>query len=67
MAKAEFSFSVEREVHAALEDLAQNVWNRHKVRINSVRINWFEAVSAKETTNIVQGCDIESSSFVGSR
>ena len=67
MATADISVSVEREVHAALEDLAQNVWDRHKVRINSVRINWFDAMTAGETKNIVLGCEVESSSFVGNR
>lgn len=59
--------SVERAIHAALEDLAQNVWNSHKVRINNVRINWFESVGVDETTNIVLGCEVESSSFVSNR
>ena len=67
MAKAEISVSVERAIHKALEDMAQGVWDRHKVRINSVCINWFEVVNAEGTRNIVQGCDIESSSFVGSK
>ena len=67
MATAEINVSIERAVHAALEDLAQNVWDRHKVRINNVRINWFESVGVKETTNIVLGCEVESSSFVGNR
>lgn len=67
MAKAEISVSVERAIHAVLEDLAQNIWNRHKVRINSVQINWFEAIGVDETTNIVLGCEVESSSFVSNR
>ena len=67
MAKAEISVSVERAIHAALEDFAQDVWDRHKVRINNVRINWLESVGVKETTNIVLGCEVESSSFVGNR
>ena len=67
MAKAEITVSVERAAHAAFEELAQHIWDQHKIRIDSVSFDWFEVPGADGTQNVVQGAFIKSKSYRSER
>lgn len=57
------SESSERNAHAAFEDLAQRIWDEHKVRINSIEFSWVENHRVDGTDNHVKGASIDSNSY----
>lgn len=59
--------NAEKSAHAAFEDLAQQIWDQHKIRVDSVIFQWFEALKYDGVCNVVQGASMDSESYRGER
>jgi hypothetical protein len=53
MATAEITVTAEKSVHDALRQLAQAIWDKHGVSVQSVRFSWIDASSAAQDRLIV--------------
>jgi len=43
MDKLKISMSIEKSVHDAMREIAQSIWDKFGIRIDSVRFSWVDA------------------------
>lgn len=60
--------NAERTAHAAFEDLAQQIWDQHKIRVDSVSFDWccIPTLSGKAIAEVM-GADMDSKSYRSER
>lgn len=59
MAKLEAQISVEKTVHSAFAELAQNIANEYGVQVNSVRFDWLDMSTPSEKKLLVAGTNAD--------
>lgn len=59
MARLEAKISVEKTVHSAFAELAQNIANEYGVQVNSVTFDWLDMSTASEKKLFVAGTNAD--------
>lgn len=59
MAKAEISVAVEKAVHSAFAELAQNIADNHGIKVNSVTFGWLDMSTAPEQKLLVAETNVD--------
>jgi hypothetical protein len=50
---------VEKAIHEQLQNLLQEIWDKHKVCVNELRPNWFDVSDMGESKMLLTGLELK--------
>lgn len=65
--ETKITVSVERAIHLALIDIAQTIWDEHKIKLDRVYIDWLDFSGVDGRKCFVNGVSVDSQSFASER